>query len=294
MPETAVREPWMNEVDAALKTWRQGDCVVGDQELTFRFDPKQPVSPAAVIAAKEGADDDPAIAAVTVPGLAVITQTCDLASKKVHLRPFVEVAALYAEPSKGRVAWIKKGQENRFAFVPALEDRGLVADLDRTMVIERPVLALWTAQRIRGCRTDEEVRSFQLALMRKHGRPAFPNEFVSLIGPLGSWIKENVAGETPEAAAIANLREIRVRPNPDWNAPNVTVTVYFVREIGAPEVVGGRPWHEWLEDWQRLLETAPASGGSQKFRAEAIVQSLPAMTAAEYVLSDRLDVDHLS
>ena len=78
-------------VDEALGSWRQGDCVLGDQVFLFRLNPGAPISEAAAVAALDGAD----AAETQVHGFAVVTQTCDVAvgnlpldaaDGEVHLR----------------------------------------------------------------------------------------------------------------------------------------------------------------------------------------------------------------
>ncbi|MEC4815093.1 MAG: hypothetical protein SAK29_17730 [Scytonema sp. PMC 1069.18] len=38
------RDVWILEVDAALREWCQGDCVVGEHWFLYRFNPQRPLT----------------------------------------------------------------------------------------------------------------------------------------------------------------------------------------------------------------------------------------------------------
>ena len=111
---------------------------------------------------QEACDPDTGTTEAESPGFAVLTQTCDLV-RRCEVRPFVEVAPLF-ELSEDDWRAAFRGRLPRFAPVPSLADRRLAADLDRVMTVEKAVVAAWT--RVVGCRSDEEVRLFALALAR--------------------------------------------------------------------------------------------------------------------------------
>ena len=62
------------QVDQRIATWRQGDCVVGDDWFLFRTNMENPLTAAGKAAVVEGAEN----AETSVRGFAVLTQTCDL------------------------------------------------------------------------------------------------------------------------------------------------------------------------------------------------------------------------
>ena len=68
-----IDEAHRERVDDARQLWRQGDCVLGDQEFLFRLNPAAPITEPAAVAAAVGGD----AAEVPVHGLAMVTQTCD-------------------------------------------------------------------------------------------------------------------------------------------------------------------------------------------------------------------------
>lgn len=93
-----------DRIDDALRSWRQGDCVLGDQGFLFRLDPGAPLTEAAAIAAAAGAD----AAEARVHGFAVVTQTCDIV-RTCESRPFVQVCPL-VEVDADRLLEIRRGR----------------------------------------------------------------------------------------------------------------------------------------------------------------------------------------
>jgi len=77
------------EIDKALKPWRQGDCVVGEQWFVHRFAPTEPLTPESV----ELADGELDLVEVPVRGLVLLSQSCDVV-RSAHQSPFLEVAPL--------------------------------------------------------------------------------------------------------------------------------------------------------------------------------------------------------
>jgi len=269
-----------HRVDAALQAWRQGDCVLGEHWFIHRFDPAVPLTEASAAVCTQGVD----LAESAVRGLVVLTQTCDIV-RASRERPFLEVAPL-VEVSAQVAHEIERGRRPVYAIVPALRTHGLVADLDRTMTVEKAVVAQWA--RIAGCRTDTEARRFALALVRKRARVAFPDDFTALVARLQARLLERHDKQSEEGRALRALREIRVRAAPSWEATTVEVTFWFIREEEAMDFEGKR-WDILLDGWLQLM---PASG---RFRpVHGAVLALEDLTAKEYVESDPLDLDHLS
>jgi len=269
-----------HRVDAALQAWRQGDCVLGEHWFIHRFDPAVPLTEASAAVCTQGVD----LAESAVRGLVVLTQTCDIV-RTSRERPFLEVAPL-VEVSAQVAHEIERGRRPVYAIVPALRTHGLVADLDRTMTVEKAVVAQWA--RIAGCRTDTEARRFALALVRKRARVAFPDDFTALVARLQARLLERHDKQSEEGRALRALREIRVRAAPSWEATTVEVTFWFIREEEAMDFEGKR-WDILLDGWLQLM---PASG---RFRpVHGAVLALEDLTAKEYVESDPLDLDHLS
>lgn len=268
------------QVDAALLTWRQGDCVVGEQWFVFRTHLERPLTSDGAAAAAEGVDT----AESEVFGFMVLTQTCDLVRKSSE-RPFVEVCPL-VEVDEAQHREIQRSRRPNYAFVPALADRRLVGDLDRVMTIEKAVVARW--DRAAGWQTDAEARRLALALARKRARVAFPDDFVAFATPLVRRMSSKHDKQSDEGRALRALREIRVRAEPSWDADEVKLAFWFIRDADDATFEGKR-WDQFLKEWKKRIPK-----GGRFVDVQAVVQTLEDLTAREYVESDPLDLDYLS
>jgi len=266
-------------VDKALSDWRQGDCVLGEHWFVHRVDPSVGLTDAARAAAEAGTD----LAETPEVGLVVVTQTCDVV-RECKSRPYVEVSPLVTLDEHD-FHTVERGRRPNFALVPALADRRLVADLDRTMTVEKSVVAGW--QRVPGCQGDEDARRFASALARKRERFAFPDDFTVLAKKLTARLADKHDRTTAEGHALRSLREIRVRAAPSWDAQNIELMFWFVREDRDGDSETGQKEH--LSSWLGLL---PAGGRFASVLGQ--VTALEDMTARDYVESDPLDLDHLS
>jgi hypothetical protein len=267
-------------VDRALADWRQGDCVLGEYWFVSRIDVAHPLSPAAQAAALQGID----LADDQVRGLVLVTQTCDI-MRSCADRPFVEVCPL-VEVEEPKLLEIARARRPAYALVPALAPQRLVADLDRSMTLEKPVVAAWS--RVPGCRSDREARAFAQALARKRARFAFPDDFSELARGLQTRLVKQHDKATDEGRALQALREIRVQASPAWEAERTELFFWFVRDEQETDFEGKR-WDGLLEHWLALV---PMSGRFSL--AQGRVVTLSDMTGAEYVGSDPLDLDYLS
>lgn len=267
-------------VDACTKAWRQGDCVLGEQWFVFRTDVEAALTEEARAAAAEGAED----VLDAVPGMMLATQTCDIL-RESRARPFIEVCPL-VERSKDVIREVERGRRPSLAFVPGVAEYQLVADLDRSMTMEKSILLRW--RRTTGCRNDQESRALGRALARKRSRFAFPNDFDEFIAPLRRRLLEKHDGQSPEGDALRKLDEIRVRAAPSWNADRIEITIWFIRGSAGDEW-SAEQWDAWRRSW---LSLTPASGRFD--RSDGFVTTLDDMRARDYVESDPLDLDHLS
>jgi len=267
-------------VNAALAEWRQGDCVLGEHGFVHRFNPSCPLSPGA----KDQAGGEADLVEEDVRGFLVVTQTCDIVRDCAD-RPFLEVVPL-VEVDTERLAEVAKAKRPAYAFVPGLEARQLVADLDRVMTVEKPVVIGW--ERVEGCRTDEERHALQGALTRKRGRFAFPDDFAQAAGGLLKRLQEKHGKGTPEGRALRALREIRVLALPSWNAPDVEIHLWFIRDHRERDFEG-KDWNTFLAAWLKLI---PKAGRFRKVKG--VVVTLSDLTGQDYYDSVPLDLDHLS
>ena len=215
-------------IDQALQAWRQGDVSldVGLEFLHFA-DLSRPHSPASAQVAEALAYDGEAIEAGPTPvldavrGVVMLSQTCDVV-RGCRNRPFVEIAPLIEVPGRW-VEEIRRLKRPAFAYVPVTVDERLVADLDRTMTVEKAIVAGWT--RISGWETDDDLRDFARALARKRSRFAFPDDFVAAARSLQGHLIDKHNRQTDEGAHLRALREIRLRAAPSWDDGEVRLNV---------------------------------------------------------------------
>lgn len=164
-------------------------------------------------------------------------------------------------------------------------ERWLVADLDRTMTMEKALVAGWT--RIPGWESDDDLRDFALALARKRSRFAFPDDFVDAARDLQRHLADKHNRQTDEGAHLRALREIRVRAAPSWDHGEVRLSWWFIKDTD-PEHTD-IDWPVLLNRWLGLFDR------TGRFRLHPpIACRLEDMTARDYVESDRLDLDRLS
>lgn len=268
------------KIDEALKHWRQGDCVLDEQWFVFRMAPDAPLTDDAATAAADGAEN----AEGAVYGFAILTQTCDIV-RNCGERPFIEVCPL-VEVDEDRLQEIERGHRPNYAHIPGVSDRRLAADLDRVMTVEKAVVAQW--RRIAGCLDDNDARRLSVALARKRARIAFPDDFVSFVGPLKSRMSTKHDKGSDEGRALRALREIRVRAAPSWDAESIQLMFWFIRNEDQP-TFEQQSWDVLLEAW---LNRVPGSGRFAELHGAVL--TLDDLTAREYVESDPLDLDHLS
>lgn len=268
------------EVDEALQVWRQGDCVVGEQWFAHRLDPTLAVTDSGRAAAEAGID----LAEQEVAGLVIVSQTCDVV-RSCGQRPYIEVCPL-VEVEEGTLREIERGYRPAYAFLPALADRRLVVDLDRVMTVEKPLVAKW--KRTTGWTTDSQARAFALALARKRARFPYPDDFTALAKKLERRLAEKHGRDSPEGRALRALREIRVYAAPAWDANPVTLTFWFVRRDEDVDFEG-KDWASFVDGWLKLV---PQGGRFTTVYGQ--LTTLDDLTAADFIHSDPLDLDHLS
>jgi len=219
-----------------------------------------------------------------VRGFIVVTQTCDIV-RSCAARPFIELCPLVVVDAD-RLEEIKRCRRPAYAFVPQLLARRLVADLDRVMTVEKPLVATW--ERTSGWETDTEARAFALALSRKRARFAFPDDFSALAKKLLGRLSDKHEKNTDEGRGLRALSEIRVQASPSWEAKEVDIFFWFLREEDNLDFES-KNWADLLREWLSLV---PAMG---RFHAvSGQVTTLEDMTAREYVDSDHLDLDYVS
>ena len=287
MPLTEAEE---RTIDQALRVWRQGDVSLdAGLEFVHFANLSRPHSPASAQVAEALANDGEAIEAGAtavleeVRGVVILSQTCDII-RGCRDRPFVEVAPLIEVPEQW-VEEIRRLKRPAFAYVPTTVGDRLVADLDRTMTVEKALIAGWT--RIPGWETDDALRDFARALARKRSRFAFPDDFIAAARNLQEHLIDKHNRQTDEGAHLRALREIRVRAAPSWDDDEVQLSWWFIKEADPVDVQVD--WPRFLDQWLALFDQ------TGRFRLDPpIACRLEDMTARDYVESDHLDLDRLT
>ena len=277
-------------INAQLRRWRQGDVSL-DAGLEFIY-----LADQASISTWQQSDEKATLSLASeqntpsvvpileeIRGVAMLTQTCDII-RDCQVRPFVEVAPL-VELEPHVVEEVRRLKRPRFAYVSATAHEGLVADLDRTMTVEKAVVAHWT--RIAGLGTEQEARDFALALSRKRSRFAFPDDFTIAARDLQRRIVATHNRQTAEGAHLRSLIEIRVRAAPSWDNKTVELDWWFIKE-NDPEDTPSE-WSTFVALWIDLFEQT----GRFKINSWTACR-LQDISAQDYVESDHLDLDRLS
>lgn len=213
-------------------------------------------------------------------GFVVLTQTCDIIRSSKD-RPFVEVCRII-EVDDTELHQIKAERRPRYAYLPALAEKRLVADFDRTSLVEKAVLERRTAERVATCNTPEQQRAFAAALARKYTRVAFPEKFVAAVAKIQDRIRKNVNNSTPEGQFLRALREVRVRCEPGWDAPEPELTFYLMFDLAN---VPQDNVHQSKALMDRFVDVAPFA----KPKHSAVCYEM--MSVANYHSTDPLDLD---
>ncbi|MGX9966102.1 hypothetical protein ACVFYP_22445 [Roseomonas sp. F4] len=281
--------PGISSVDTALRKWGQGDFALGGDIFFIHLAHlSNPLTPEAIAAAELEPDAGGGVVGVptTQKGVVIVTQTCDIVREAAN-RPYVEVSPL-VEVTPEQLEEIRRLQRPRYAFIPGAASLRLVADLDRTMTVEKAVLAGLTREG--GCRDDTERRSFADALARKKSRFAFPDDFSRAFSKVSRRIKRRHSKDSVEGALARALREIRVRAAPGWDDQEVRLSFLFILDDEQPPPT---PIDDaQVDGWLKLFDT------SGKFKLDLDLPYrlcfLEDVDARSYIESDRIDLDSLS
>jgi hypothetical protein len=286
-----------NGIDARLNDWNQGDVVLGTAiPFVYVADYGKPITEGArqaAVADRAEGDSDLGMVAIDVPGVVVVSQSCDLVRSCAD-QPFVKLAALQ-QIDPDFLDDVKRGRRPRYAYIPAVAGRLLVANLDAVSTVEKSVIAAVDPQdRIRGCRTDAEVRELAFALSRNVERFAFPDDFTTAMRSIqarilqkhGTVTRDKKGNPTNEGALLTALREIRVACLPSWSATDPTLTFYLIFNSQAEIPADGD------EIAEALFKRFKPTGTFKDFTFRLV--ALSELSAEAYVSSEPLDLEHLS
>jgi hypothetical protein len=174
----------------------------------------------------------------------------------------------------------------RFASLPALADERLAADLDRVMTVEKGLLASVTGIRQRGVASDADAQVFTEFLGRKRTRAALPDDFTSAVARMRGRILDKHDRTSREGEFLRAVKEIRVRGIPDWVSAIIEVEFLFIFDNGRNIPDDADHWISQLMALVTIDDRIVAVDG----RPAALEQ----LSAARYLSTCRLDLDHLS
>jgi hypothetical protein len=279
MPQTSDAE--LARINKVLETWQQGD-LVRSASLPFAYfaDAARPLSASAQ---KTVSADDSGLTVIETDevGFVILTQTCDVVRSCAD-RPFLELAPLVLAPAP-LIEEARRLKRASLAYHPAAARHGLLVDLDRTMTVEKAVVA--DIDHERGLATDDEMVAFQQALASKRARFAFSNEFVAACTKFAKRMKDRAGKQTAEGRHVDALDEIRVAASPNWTADTIELTFWLIKR-GEPPAAD---WPAWTAEWTKLFDRTP-----QLATVQMRAVTLDDMTARDHVESHHLDFDQLS
>jgi len=280
--------PKLTEVNDCILKWSQGDVLQGIA-LPFLHiaEASLPLTEASrLVAEATEQSDDMQLVPVADRGpdqFMILSQTCDLV-RSYQTRAFIEVAPLAPANDDDQLRNSLRGKIPRFYSNELLAERGMLVDLDRVMTIEKSLLMF--AEQWPCCRDPQHLTSLQRSLARKRARFAFPDDFVEAMRPVQKRVQEKHKKESPEGEFLRSVREIRVMPDPDWQADEVDLTFYFIFDSD----------EEISDDYREAAKTlCSCFFPSTKYPTpEPVVISITHMSAAVYLQAAQLDFDHLS
>ncbi|WP_136661823.1 hypothetical protein [Nitratireductor sp. XY-223] len=257
------------DIAEVLQTWRQGDYAMNVGGFLYAHN------------CDEESDTDDRYRPVedidtsNVVGLLVVSQTCDV----VRTGGNVSVCALVNLPEADSKA-IAKGLRPSILALEKQPEDSVFADLSKIMSVSKELLATW--ERREGFHTQAGQRRLALALERKFGRFAFPEEIVAALDPLKRRASSKHDKQSPPGELFRSLRQIRVRATPSWEAETVELTLFVITHSGDRKLVEtdaiGKEFNELVKkmsmpDGYRWSEPAFEIRTATQFSAEDIFTS---------------------
>ena len=273
------------EIDACMRSWRQGDVILSTSvPFLYLADLRRPVTLGSAKLALECNDGIWHIV-TDVPGLVVVTQTCDLV-RSCSDRPYVEVSPL-VQICSDDIAKVQRFRVPRYLPLRALGREDLAADLDQVMTVEKGLLVALDDARKPGITPGDQARELSEAIGRKRSRAALPDAFVKAVSPMRDRVnRKHGSKESNLGKFLRAVKEIRVRAIESWAAEQVEVEFLFLFERAA-QIPGDAT--RWIDE---LVGLVKSDEWLVEISGRAV--SLTDLTAATYLGSDRLDLDHLS
>lgn len=203
----------IDEADAPLGDWRQGDFALRVGGFLFAA-----VSDNSTEAFDAEESDE------GIVGLVVISQSCDIV-RRTSGRHYVAVCPLVRR-NEDEISQIRKGRRPYLVDVENTE-ADVFSDLRRVMSVSKDLLRTWV--RHEGFQSEETRIRFALALERKFGQFAFPDEFDTTVKNFKERVwRRHDSEDSPPGKVYRSLAQIRFRAAPDWRAEKKQITVLAI------------------------------------------------------------------
>lgn len=277
--------------------WQQGD-VATFRSMSHIADLERPLTPAAGAAAARGVVGVRTVLD-EVEAVVIVTQTCDVV-RDADSHPYVEVSPLVRlQGHNGALG--RAGRLTDYAHVPGIGEDAF-AYLAQVVSVEKAVFAGLSPRR--GCRDEGELRRFGSHVARRHGRFAFPTDFVRAVEGLRKRIVDKHGKNSAEGRAAEALWKIRATPDPNWAADQFSVRLDFIlppretaladgqQESADAEWPGGLTVQQWDEQVEAWLSRCVPNSTVQ--RVTGMPVRLDDVNPTTFYFGDELDLDHLS
>lgn len=205
------------EIDAAAKTWQQGDVFADVAIVRYAYGNL----PLTAAAARAGGG--PTAIREPLERAALISQTCDVV-RNCAQRPLVHIAAVVTLHGAS-LDEAKRGWRPQYVAIPWAGDDQFV-DLELQGAVEKSVLL--NAGRVASCPDSGSAMRFSSGLARHRARFAFPDDLTPTLTPLVNRFREKAGKDTPQGRRIDEIIEIRASATPDWSAAKISVELVFL------------------------------------------------------------------
>lgn len=160
----------------------------------------------------------------TTYGAVIISQSCDAS---LPVREQVQIAPVVKLEDQDDLREALSGKRTQYVALPRIGQE-FFADLDGITTVMKT--ALLSSERVRGVKTDQEIREFAFSLARRFGRFAYPDDVVECFKPLTEALRSKARKEnTPLGKVLADVHSFRVHCG-DWSTEPYALTLVVILE----------------------------------------------------------------
>lgn len=251
-------------VEAVLSAWRQGDVCLECSDIPA-------LVPGGIV---EG---------LATAGVVMLSQTCDIL-QPYDRKPYVQIGRLLKVENDVCLA-VERFQRPRYLYVPILRTRKIVCDLDVVATIDKREVANWA--RLPGAMSPQQQRDFGYAAGRHRSRFAFPDPWAIGFEKLRHWVVRKSSKSGEDGRFLRQVWQMRVHGDVSLAQPP-KVEVLCMMDSHCEQ----QDREAWTNTMVPKMVTLVASTWCSDVSFRLV--SAEEMTAAEYLLSYRLDFDALS